>query len=143
MCLAWALCVLSPAAALSGASTTAKPAATRNAPRPRPLPLRLRGGGGADIDALPKPDTQRLKELGKCSGRVPYRRKRFNGDENPILELAHGILGFAKGLGAFFLISGVSSVCYAMAAGPKRKTPPPVRTTTGLPYQPGDAPTGK
>jgi hypothetical protein len=68
LCLAWALCVLSPAAALGGASSAAKPTALRNAPRPSALPLRLRGGGGADIDALPKPDTQRLKELGKCSG---------------------------------------------------------------------------
>jgi hypothetical protein len=75
--------------------------------------------------------------------RVPYRRRCFNGDENPIIELARGVLGFAKGLGAFVLISGVASVCYALAAGPKRTSPPPVRTTTGLPYQPGDKPTGQ
>jgi hypothetical protein len=75
--------------------------------------------------------------------RVPYRRRRFNGDENPVIELARGVLGFAKGLGAFVLISGVASVCYALAAGPKRTSPPPVRTTTGLPYQPGDKPSGQ
>ena len=43
--------------------------------------------------------------------KVPYRRKRFNGDENPILELAHGIFGFAKGLGAFLLISNDEGTC--------------------------------
>ena len=73
---------------------------------------------------------------------MPYRRRRFHGDENPILELARGIFGFAQGLGAFVLISGVATVGYALAAGPKRTTPPPIRTTTGLPYQPGEKPTG-
>jgi len=74
---------------------------------------------------------------------VAYRRQCFDGDQNLILELAHGIFGFAKGVGAFFFISGVAAVVYSLKAGPKRTSPPPVRTTTGLPYQPGDAPTGK
>jgi len=106
------------------------------------VPLRLRGGNDGDDD-LPTPDTKRLLELRKCAGRVPYRRTCFNGDENPVLELARGVFGFAKGLGAFLLISGVANVCYALAAGPKRTSPPPVRTTTGKPYQPGDKPTGQ
>jgi hypothetical protein len=43
---------------------------------------------------------------------VPYGRRRFKGDENPLLILAHGVMGFAKGLGSFFLISGVASGRY-------------------------------
>jgi len=98
--------------------------------------------------SLAPPGTDRalacLTRLPLDRGRsVPYRRKHFKGDENPVIELARGVLGFAKGLGAFVLISGVASVCYALAAGPKRTSPPPVRTTTGLPYQPGDKPTGQ
>jgi len=139
--VAIALCLCEMAYSLGGANSMSRAGGKLMPAQPRAALLHLRGG--ADDEPLPLPDTQRLKELGKCGGKVPYRRRCFNGDENPFLELAHGIFGFAKGIGAFFLISGVANVCYALAAGPKRTSPPPVRTTTGLPYQPGDAPTGK
>lgn len=140
----FAAMVLSVASAACALDAPGAPAVSCRAQIPaQARPLRLRGGDGEGLADLPRPDTKRLLELGKATGRVPYRRRRFHGDENPVIELARGVLGFAKGLGAFVLISGVASVCYALAAGPKRTSPPPVRTTTGLPYQPGDKPTGQ
>jgi hypothetical protein len=42
------------------------------------------------------------------------------------------IAKFAKGLGAFALISAVAHIGYEIAHGPRRTSPPPVRT--GQPY---------
>ncbi|EKX49965.1 hypothetical protein GUITHDRAFT_104359 [Guillardia theta CCMP2712] len=63
-----------------------------------------------------------------------YRRKNFSIGDHPVLEFLSKVLEFGKGIGAFFFISAVAHIGFGIAAGPKRTSPPPVRTTTGLPY---------
>eukprot|EP00288_Rhodomonas_lens_P016472 CAMPEP_0177711928 /NCGR_PEP_ID=MMETSP0484_2-20121128/12126_1 /TAXON_ID=354590 /ORGANISM="Rhodomonas lens, Strain RHODO" /LENGTH=147 /DNA_ID=CAMNT_0019223701 /DNA_START=101 /DNA_END=544 /DNA_ORIENTATION=- len=97
--------------------------------------LRLRGAGESEESEEESeegpPGFDTLERLGRVKGIKPYKKKSH---ENVLLKRVGQVLVFGWGVGCFALICATAHVGFSMAAGPKRTSPPPVRTTTGLPY---------
>lgn len=63
------------------------------------------------------------------SATYPYRRKVR---DTRLVDSLVGVLRFVKGLGTFAALAAVAHIGFEIAHGPRRTSPPPVRT--GQPY---------